>query len=167
MERPLYVLISSLIVHALFHFWQPMDQVLWGNPDATLNSYAVIVFGWVFTFLSTLCIDHFDLFGLRQCLQLWDAPSELKFFGFYKFVRHPIMTGFLITFWATPYMTASRFMFSFLCTGYIIVGVCLEEMDLVSNFGDDYLEYKQNVGGILPGCPFGYCASSKKMAKTE
>jgi len=102
-------------------------------------------------------IDHFDLFGLRQGLHLYKCSTELKEVGFYKFLRHPIMTGFLIMFWVRPVLTISSLEWNILCTGYIIIGTTLEEYHFIKEIGQPYVEYKRKkqFGGLIPGCPFG------------
>ena len=70
---------------------------------------------------------------------------------FYKLVRHPIYTGFLIAFWASPDMTAGHLVFSTAMTVYIFIGIRYEEKDLRSSLGDVYTDYSQRVGKVIPG----------------
>jgi protein-S-isoprenylcysteine O-methyltransferase Ste14 len=67
-ERSTYVLCSSLLLIALFAFWQPIGGVVWDvtNPVARGAINAVFGFGFALVFVATLLINHFDLFGLRQ-----------------------------------------------------------------------------------------------------
>jgi protein-S-isoprenylcysteine O-methyltransferase Ste14 len=103
--------------------------------------------------ISTFVIDHFDLFGLRQ-VYLYAAGKPysppIRTPGLYRVVRHPMMLGFVIAFWATPVMTWGHLLFAGMTTAYIIVGIHLEEQDLRSAFGSAHEEYQRQVSMILP-----------------
>jgi len=111
--------------------------------------------GWVVLLLSTFMISHFNLFGLKQVYDYWkgNAQESPDFMepGFYKYVRHPLMLGFLIAFWSTPVMTVGHLIFSLGMTIYILVGVWFEEKTMVQQFGNDYKDYRSRVPKFFPG----------------
>ncbi len=158
-ERSIYVIVSSLLLFLLYWLWQPMTTVVW-QVDSSLGQsliWAVFALGWIIVFLSTFMINHFDLFGLRQVwLHLRDRPYEHVPFqtrALYKFIRHPIMLGFIIAFWATPVMTQGHLLFSLMTTLYILIGIQFEEHDLKNILGEDYTHYRKTVPMLFPRKP--------------
>ena len=158
-ERSTYVLLASLLLALLFWQWQPLLGVIWEVSNPTLALILQIVFfgGWAIVLISTFLINHFDLFGLRQ-VYLYQAGREYTSPGFrmplfYKFVRHPIMVGFIIAFWATPKMTVGHLVFAVATTAYILIAIQLEERDMISIHGQAYEEYRQQVSMLVPMPP--------------
>lgn len=157
-ERSIYVLVSSLTLIVLFWFWQPLAPVLWNvqNEMLRLVLHGGSAVGWLLVLSSTFLINHFDLFGLKQAWQFdridrGEGPPPFVTRAFYRIVRHPLMLGFLIAFWATPSMSLGHLLFALMTTAYIVIAVkFLEERDLVAIYGDTYRDYQKRVPMLLP-----------------
>lgn len=155
-ERSTYVLLASLALILLFWQWRPMVDVVW-NVENTVGRYALWTLfwiGWATVLTGTFLINHFDLFGLRQ-VYLYQKRKDYTEVGFntpflYKIVRHPIMLGFIIAFWATPRMTVGHLVFALATTAYILIAIQLEERDIVGAHGTAYEDYRKKVSMILP-----------------
>ena len=156
-ERTVYVLFASGMLCVLYYFWHPIAGDVWRveNVTASIILWALFGLGWVIVLASTFLINHFELFGLQQ---VWrhmrgqvEAPFKFRTPFLYKLVRHPLYSGFLLAFWATPHMTYGHMLFSVGMTIYILIAIAYEEKDLVAYFGQDYERYQQNVGKLVPG----------------
>ena len=155
-ERSTYVLASSLALMLLFWLWQPMGGMVWNvqDPHGQTLLYILYLLGWMIVFGSTFAIDHWDLFGLRQVYCYWRRENyqAISFAspGPYRYVRHPIYLGWLLTFWATPTMTLAHLVFAMATTLYIMIAIRFEERDLIDIFGDTYRQYRRRVAMIIP-----------------
>jgi len=167
-ERSTYVLFASLSIALLLWQWRPLPGVVWSveSPLASTLLTSISVLGWITLLASTFFINHFELFGLQQVFQRWRGTSlttpAFKTPALYKYVRHPIYLGFILAFWATPYMTHGHLLFAAAATGYIFVGIFFEERDLIAHFGEEYRNYRQRVPMILPFLPKHAKASSTR-----
>jgi protein-S-isoprenylcysteine O-methyltransferase Ste14 len=156
-ERSTYVLLASLTLLLMFWKWQPITAIVWNvdNETVAMILTGVFFFGWLLVALSTFMINHFELFGLKQIFDNMNdkiAPSsQFETNYLYKIVRHPIMLGFIIAFWATPMMTVGHLLFSVTTTLYIAVAVkYLEEKDLRESIGKEYEDYQKKVPMLIP-----------------
>ncbi len=155
-ERSTYVLTASVLLGLLFGQWRPIPTTVWrfGDPVAAAAIWTVYAIGWLVAVGATFMVDHLDFSGLRQAS--WPSrrgPYESPSFTerwLYAWVRHPMMLGLLIVFWATPRMSVGHVFFAAAGSAYIAVGVRFEERDLRRQLGDDYVDYSGRVPAIVP-----------------
>lgn len=155
-ERSTFVIATCAVFALMFWQWRPLPEAVWHVENAVAGTLlnGLSWTGWVVVLISTYLIDHFDLFGLRQtlCYAFGRTYSPPKFREnlFYNTVRHPLMLGFLVAFWATPHMTLGRFVFAATYTAYVLLALRVEERELVMIHGDAYRDYRKRVPMLLP-----------------
>ena len=154
-ERSTYVLFASITLVVLMWAWKPLPDTVWmvEGPLAMIL-WGVYLGGWLLMFASSEMIDGADLMGLRQVRAYRDGrdvePLDFQTPYAYRFVRNPMMVGFLVAFWATSWMSVGHLLFAGGMTAYILVGVKLEERDLISTFGERYRQYRRVVPLFVP-----------------
>ncbi len=155
-ERSTYVLASSTALLFLFWQWKPLGGNIWNVQSITgrVLIYGGFGAGWLLVLLATFAISHFDLFGLRQ---VWrhllgqpETPPRFSTPFLYRIVRHPLYVGWLLAFWCTPTMTITHLFFAVMTTTYILIGIQLEERDLMK-VHPEYAHYREQVPMLVPG----------------
>ena len=155
-ERSTYLLATSLVLAVLFWQWRPIPApVVWHIENAAAQVlWGVFWLGWALVLASTFLINHFELFGLQQVFarltgRAMPAP-QFRTPLLYRYVRHPLYLGLLLSLWSAPVMSAGHLLFSAGLSGYILVGIWFEERDLVAQFGEQYRRYRRQVGMLVP-----------------
>ncbi|GAA3825820.1 isoprenylcysteine carboxylmethyltransferase family protein [Nocardioides panacisoli] len=155
LERATYVFAASASLALTFALWHPVPDVVWdvGPTAGRVAVWAAYVLGWLLVVAMTHAFDHAELFGLRQPLLRRSgqepATPQLSVPLAYRLVRHPMMTGFVIAFWAAPTMTVGHLLFAALSTAYVVVGVRFEERDLAGQLSG-YEDYAARTPRFVP-----------------
>jgi protein-S-isoprenylcysteine O-methyltransferase Ste14 len=155
-ERSTYVAVASLILLLLYWQWRPIPDLVWQVNSTTGRGilWAFYFFGWALVFYSSFVIDHFELFGLKQVWRHFrgeeNATAPFSERSLYRWVRHPLMLGFIIAFWSAPTMTLGRLFFAGVTTLWILIAIRIEERDLAHFLGEPYREYRDRTPMLVP-----------------
>jgi protein-S-isoprenylcysteine O-methyltransferase Ste14 len=155
-ERSVYVLAASVALMILFLFWRPIDNIVWNVTSPALSGIIWLLFwaGWGIVLLSTFLINHFELFGLQQGWYHFRgreaAKPELHQPLLYRWIAHPLYSGFFLAFWAAPQMTAGHLLLAVGVSVFMLIAIRYEERDLTDLFGEDYRRYRSGVGMLTP-----------------
>lgn len=154
-ERATFVLATTVVLTLLFVLWQPIPADIWVAEGVAAGLLlACFWLGWLTVAGSTLLTGHFEFVGLKQVWLAFrrrraDPPPFVTRF-LYRFVRHPMYTGLLLALWMTPRMTVGHLLFAAGMTGYLLIGMHLEERDLVRHYGRRYRAYQRRVPALIP-----------------
>ncbi|MCI0335563.1 MAG: isoprenylcysteine carboxylmethyltransferase family protein [Planctomycetes bacterium] len=155
-ERSTYVAAASLILLLLFWQWRPIPETVW-HVDGALGRWllwALYFLGWAIVFYSSFVIDHFELFGLKQVWMhfMGREPQTAPFSerSIYRWVRHPLMLGFILAFWSAPTMSLGRLLFAVVTTVWILIAIQIEERDLAEFLGEPYRNYRKRTPMLVP-----------------
>ncbi len=64
-------------------------------------------------------------------------------------IRHPFYTGSLLVIW-TGNLDMTRLIINVILSLYLVIGTMLEEKKLITEFGDVYRNYQQDVSMLFP-----------------
>jgi len=151
----IYAIASGIVLLLVILLWQTSTQTVM-TPSGLLR--------WLLrgvSFLSLLgfywgvkSLRLFDPFGLRPIFNRLRSgnptPMPITVAGPYRWVRHPLYLFMILMIWFYPDLTRDRLLFNLLWTVWIVIGSCFEEIDLVSEFGDAYRQYRKRVPMLVP-----------------
>lgn len=159
LERPTYVILSSMVLALVMWQWRPLPASVWQvDADwARAALWTLFAAGWALALAATFFTSHFELLGLKQSFAYFrgrpHAPGAFREQAVYRWVRHPIMVGQIVAFWATPAMSLGHLLFATAMLGYTLIGLYFEERDLVAAHGDAYRDYRRRTPMLVPRKP--------------
>ena len=142
MLRSVYVWIASLLLIGVCAAWQPVggEVVRHTGVSAVLHTAAQLA-GALVIVLAVRVIDPLELAGIRR-----HATAEsLQIVGPYRWVRHPLYSGWLLLTFGPVHMTGDRLIFAGISTLYLLIAMPFEERSLRKSFGAAYDEYARRV----------------------
>lgn len=91
------------------------------------------------------------LSGVRSVFTPISVP-ELKVNGIHNYMRHPLYSGTILFVFGLFFIfpTLNNLIAFILLTLYILIGIVFEEKKLIKEFGNDYIEYRSQVPGLIP-----------------
>jgi len=104
-------------------------------------------------FLLVVALFQTDLLSFAGLHQLFEEEKSAKLVtsGLYAFVRHPLYTFSLLILWFSPSMSLNYFIVYAALTVYVLVGIVFEERKLLSEFGQEYADYRSITPMLIPG----------------
>jgi protein-S-isoprenylcysteine O-methyltransferase Ste14 len=155
-QGAVYAIASGVVLFAVVLLWQDSNRMIFSAEG---------VFRWLMRGLFVLglggfawtgrALGTFDPLGIESVvsrLRGQDPPSPLPLTirGPYRWVRHPFYSCVILMLWSYPDITADRLLFNVLWSAWIVIGAYLEERDMVTDFGEDYSEYRRRVPMLIP-----------------
>lgn len=159
-ERSTFLLFVAIATGLLVALWSPVPIMLWDVTGTALGTIllAGYLLGWGIVLFSSFLINHFQLFGLEQAYRLLTQTQSKKDIFvtplLYRVVRHPMMTGVLISLWCAPSMSIGRLLLNIVMTTYILIGTRHEEETLTADLGEEYETYRETTPMLLPRTVF-------------
>ena len=167
LERIQFSVTAACTLHYMLRNWKPIPEVLFEFPASMTNlMMGLHLVGWAVMLSSTFMLDHFALFGLSQAVRgvssvVPEGEPILQRTALYNYVRHPLMSGFMLAFWLFPKYSIGRVMFATITSTYILLAVkFLEEPALQCLLGKQYTEYMETTPAYCP-------ALTGRKGKTE
>ena len=140
-SRRVYAVASYAAVGLGWLLWRPMGDVLWRSPNWLWA-------GWLAGFLLLVwagaSLGAGELLGWRE-----PGPARFREPFLYRFSRHPIYVAVLMILWLRPEMTEGGLLVAVTLTGYLFIGMELEERKLERELGGTYRDYQRRVRRLL------------------
>jgi protein-S-isoprenylcysteine O-methyltransferase Ste14 len=141
---PLFVAILLYLLNPRWMAWAELALPPWARwVGVLLGLVAVPAAWWVFTSIGR---------NVSETV-LTKRDHALVTTGPYRWIRHPLYTTGAVLLVAIGLMAANWFMLLFALLVLVslrLAVIPLEERELVSKFGDDYLRYMAKTGRLLP-----------------
>jgi len=141
--RSVYVWLASALLILTCAAWQPIGGEVYRHVGVLAVLHAVLqLAGLAFIVQSVRAIDALDLAGIREPT---NVQESLQTSGPYRWVRHPVYSGWLLMTFGAAHMTGDRLFFAGIAAAYLLIAMPFEERSLLKSFGKGYAEYRRVV----------------------
>jgi len=152
-----YTMMSGILIFTLIFFWQSSSHDLIKASGGLRWILRIAFFlGCTGMTWGAMSLRFYEPFGILKILRSLRGPGLPKrvmpfvIRGPYRWVRHPLYGCSLVLIWSCPDLSLDRLLFNALFTGWIIIGILLEERDLTEALGNRYRTYQNHVPMIIP-----------------
>jgi len=143
--RSSYVWVASVLLIAVLLFWRPIGATIYAVDGFRAGLHAAVqAVGIALIARAVSGLDPLELAGIRH-VDANSRPEPLQIAGPYRFVRHPLYTGWMIALFGTAHMTGDRLAFATLTSLYLVIAMPWEERALRKSFGAEYDRYAERV----------------------
>ena len=140
--RSMYVWIASALLIGVCLAWQPVGGDLYHHGGLLAIVHGLVqAMGILIVVLAVRTIDPLELAGIHPS----SGAESLQIVGPYRWVRHPLYTGWLLATFGAAHMTGDRAIFAAISTFYLLIAMPFEERSLQTTFGDAYVGYQRLV----------------------
>lgn len=157
LERSVYVCFASALLLVLATGWRPVPGEVWQVTGAAASGMrALQVFGVLLTAVSVGRVGALTLAGLddprTRRLLAPRVSAAISARGPYRFVRHPIYSGWFLLVFGLPTMNGSQLALAVFSGLYLLAAMPFEERTLHTTLGESYRRYTEQVRWrLLPG----------------
>lgn len=146
--RATYVWTASILLIVTCALWLPIGGLVYAMPSTVAWMGDLVQFaGLLLTARAMSVLDGLELAGIREA-----ATITIDSRGPYRWVRHPIYSGWLLMVFGPPHMTGDRLVFALASTAYLVAAIPWEERSLARAAGDQYRRYCERVRWrVIPG----------------
>jgi protein-S-isoprenylcysteine O-methyltransferase Ste14 len=160
--RLAYTIFAALTLLLILYFqYSFTSPVLFNMKDLRYIPFVIMLLpGLIIMMISIL--KYFKLLsGVRTLYQV-NPPIELQREGIHNYVRHPLYLGTLLFIWGLFFIfpMLNNLIAVVVITGYVFIGIRLEENRLLIEFGNAYADYISRVPMLVPD--FKHLKQNKK-----
>ena len=140
--------IVIVVVNVFLWIWIPIPKLSWYLND---NPFIGIFVGFIIVIPCSIILYKAIKDGGREHMK--PLKDTTLHGGIYKIIRHPGVLGEMPWYIALGFFLNSIFLIFIMTTFVIIytpIYIYFEDKDLLKRFGDDYKEYKQKTGALIP-----------------
>jgi protein-S-isoprenylcysteine O-methyltransferase Ste14 len=150
--RLVYTLLATTGLLALLYFQYSLaSPMLISEIAVQYISLIILVLPGVLVMMISI-IKYFKLLSGIRTLYEAKPSAELLKKGIHNYIRHPLYSGTLLFTWGLFFIfpMLNNLIAAGVITGYVFLGIQLEEKKLLIEFGDSYLDYMSRVPMLIP-----------------